>query len=201
MASASYISEYRLAWTLLTTVFRHQGQTAGWDAHLKTHTGLEIHPVLWLGRLRGAAGGCSGAVSWRGSRTPRMARRRRGRGSNVQQRQAPQSQRGGPRKVSPALSIQNVDPMFILTLQIIIWELRVPVLNICFWTLFSEDRQWGHRYKCNVSIRLKLYFYVKGFEYYSKLFLCGYLTCPWEWRVKWWLDAMMWLWVMLMCLI
>lgn len=96
----SPISTCRLTpvvWTLLTTFCRHQGQTEGWDNYLQSHSVKET-----LDR-------CSSVFSRGESRTFRMTRKRRGRGNNAQQQQAPQGPRGGQR-VSPTVSVQPTWP-------------------------------------------------------------------------------------------
>lgn len=37
--------KHRVAWTLHTTISRHQSQAGWWGVYLKTYTGFEIAPV------------------------------------------------------------------------------------------------------------------------------------------------------------
>ena len=140
-------------WTLLTMFSRHQGtgRPGRWEVYWQTAPCTRLDSAVRSDT----------PVRWHGSRAPRMAGRRRGRGNNVQQQQhAPQNQRQGPRGVSPLLSIWNVATLFTLTLQIrIMWE--STVLENTFWlsgfcTLFKKSCKENVKCKSNLLLRQAL---------------------------------------------
>lgn len=131
------ICKHRVAWTLNTTNSRHQSQAGWWGVYLKTYTSFEI--ALVQPSERSGAGEGS-VVGRQGSRTSRMAGRRRGRSSNVQQQHASPNQRRGPRRVSSLLSIWNVatlcfsytaqDPVKVNVSVLNVWYCLVKILEI-----------------------------------------------------------------------